>query len=222
MKLKEFYEHEAEQKRFVPGQDRLEETRVRLIFDLVPRLKERVVIDIGCGDGYLCSMFKKKGFTKVRGVDFSSKRIEWARNNFTNIDFRESDIYHLPERDNTFELVTCVEVLEHLERPEEAFKELLRVSSKYVILAVPYKENVSTIFCPHCENTFYPSGHMQSFNLDRLQEMAETSSAKIVKKTRIIPLFLYRRFRLFPVFRWMLWDWFKDTGYIGVLVEKKR
>ena len=222
MKLKEFYEHEASQKRFIPEEDRLESIRVRLVFSLLPRLKEKSALDVGCGDGYLCSLFKENGFSKVVGVDFSSKRIQWAREYFKDIDFKEANIYQLPEKDNSVELVTCVEVLEHLQRPEEAFRELVRVSAKYIICTVPYKEEIKTILCPHCGRPFYPAGHIQSFDLNRLNRLAKLSGTKIVKTERLIPLFLYRRFRWMPIFKWLLWDWFKNTGYIGILVEKKR
>jgi len=34
-------------------------------------------------------------------------------------------------------MVLCTEVLEHLENPEKGLKELIRVSSKYILLSVP-------------------------------------------------------------------------------------
>ncbi|HJQ83978.1 MAG TPA: methyltransferase domain-containing protein [Candidatus Binatia bacterium] len=40
----------------------------------------------------------------------------------------------LPFRDGAFDVVTCSEVFEHLERPVEAMAELLRVARRYVVL----------------------------------------------------------------------------------------
>ncbi len=43
----------------------------------------------------------------------------------------------MPYKDKEFDLVLCTEVLEHLEDPKRALKELIRVSNKYLVLSVP-------------------------------------------------------------------------------------
>ena len=50
---------------------------------------------------------------------------------------KEGTIYALPYKDNSFDLIICSEVLEHLEHPDKALEELQRVSKKYVALSVP-------------------------------------------------------------------------------------
>jgi len=45
--------------------------------------------------------------------------------------------YELPFRGDSFELVMCSEVLEHIDDPERALKELTRVASKHVLLSAP-------------------------------------------------------------------------------------
>jgi hypothetical protein len=47
-------------------------------------------------------------------------------------------VYKLPFPDESFDTVLCAETLEHLERPEEAVKELMRVSKRSVSISVPY------------------------------------------------------------------------------------
>ncbi|MBI4812178.1 methyltransferase domain-containing protein [Candidatus Falkowbacteria bacterium] len=45
--------------------------------------------------------------------------------------------YRLQREDRSFDCLIMLSVLEHLDKPESALKELFRVSRKYVILAVP-------------------------------------------------------------------------------------
>lgn len=41
------------------------------IFSLLPELKGKKVLDLGCGYGENCSMFSKMGANKVVGIDVS-------------------------------------------------------------------------------------------------------------------------------------------------------
>ena len=53
-----------------------------------------------------------------------------------NIIYKES-IYSLQRESSSFDLVICLEVLEHLDDPEMALKELGRVTNKFCLLSVP-------------------------------------------------------------------------------------
>src|SRR5262249_41533535 len=74
---------------------------------------------------------------------------------------------HLPFSDKSFDLVLCCEVLEHL--PEEMYRsslgELKRISRKYVLVSVPFKENLSLghTRCPQCRKIFHVWGHLRRF-----------------------------------------------------------
>ena len=48
-------------------------------------------------------------------------------------------VYTLPFADRSFDVVTCLEVLEHLNDPRAAAEELQRVARKAVVLSVPYE-----------------------------------------------------------------------------------
>lgn len=56
---------------------------------------------------------------------------------FPNLIFKEGSIYKLPYKDNSFDLVVCTEVLEHLDAPPKVLNEILRTSRKYVLISVP-------------------------------------------------------------------------------------
>ena len=46
-------------------------------------------------------------------------------------------IYPIPIEDNSFETVVCTDVLEHLDEFHRTFEEIIRISSKYVIISLP-------------------------------------------------------------------------------------
>ena len=74
---------------------------------------------------------------KLEGVDYLDTAIQIGRKIYPQFTLKQGNIYALPYKDNSFDLLICSEVLEHLEHPEEALKELHRVTKKYVIFSVP-------------------------------------------------------------------------------------
>ena len=51
------------------------------------------------------------------------------------------DLTNLSFNDNTFDVVTILEVLEHIPNVKKAIKEAIRVSKKFIVITVPSKED---------------------------------------------------------------------------------
>lgn len=102
------------------------------------KIHPKSVLDVGCGEGFVLMRLRKSDIGKdLVGVDYSKTAIDIGKKLHPSLNLKQGDIYKLPFKDNTFDLVICCEVLEHLEDPEKALKELTRVSKKHVILSVP-------------------------------------------------------------------------------------
>jgi 2-polyprenyl-6-hydroxyphenyl methylase / 3-demethylubiquinone-9 3-methyltransferase len=75
------------------------------------------LLDVGCGGGLLAEEFSKKGW-KVTGVDQSAPSVEQARAHAAkvglSIDYHISKGQSLPFEDETFDVVYCCDVLEHI------------------------------------------------------------------------------------------------------------
>lgn len=54
------------------------------LFSLAPNLKNKTVLDIGCGYGENCIKFLKLGASQVTGLDISAKMLEVAKNENTS------------------------------------------------------------------------------------------------------------------------------------------
>ena len=64
--------------------------------------------------------------------------VHFARDHFsTNANLLVGSAYTLPFPANSFDLVVCSEVLEHLDDVRQAVSELTRVSARHVLISVP-------------------------------------------------------------------------------------
>ena len=108
---------------------------------LLGLIKERQVdsiLDVGCGEGFTLNRFSEnKVGKKLEGIEYNKSAIQLGQKIYPNIKIKQGNIYSLPYEDNSFDLVLCTEVLEHLEEPKKALKELVRVSKKYLVISVP-------------------------------------------------------------------------------------
>lgn len=110
----------------------------RNLVNLTASKKVDSILDVGCGEGFTLNRLKGKGIgNKLEGVEYSKAAIELGHKMYPNIKIKQGNIYQLPYKDNSFDLVLCTEVLEHLDKPEEGLKELVRVSKKYLVISVP-------------------------------------------------------------------------------------
>ena len=108
------------------------------LISLAKPLKAETILDAGCGEGFTMDKLSKNGVgKKIEGVEYAKEAILLGKKLFPNLIFKKGSAYELPYKDNSFDLVICTEVLEHLKEPAKALKEILRVSKKYLIISVP-------------------------------------------------------------------------------------
>jgi ubiquinone/menaquinone biosynthesis C-methylase UbiE len=96
----------------------------------------KIILDAGCGAGYLTNKISTFKDCEIIGLDLSAENINKARINYP-YKFLEGTIYKLPFDNNSIDIVTTLEVLEHLQEPELALEEIKRVTKKWVLLSVP-------------------------------------------------------------------------------------
>lgn len=102
-------------------------------------LRPRRIIDIGCGTGHLLSSLVGRLDHEpeiVVGVDHSSAGLARARALAPRARWMLGDLYGLPPLEDTFDLVLCTEVLEHLERPERAVDALCGLCAPEGLVAI--------------------------------------------------------------------------------------
>ncbi len=83
-------------------------------------------LDIGCGCGFAMVRLAEAG-VRAFGVDFSETTLQWAHARAAECHFARAHAYRLPFADASFELVVCLDFLEHVEDPAQVIREASRV-----------------------------------------------------------------------------------------------
>lgn len=107
--------------------------RLSFIQQYVP-LAEKKVLDVGCGGGILAEACARGG-ALVTGIDASARAIEAAKLNLEksqlNIDYQVSTVEVFGEKhQGQFDVITCMELLEHVPSPSSMVKQLARLLTK--------------------------------------------------------------------------------------------
>jgi SAM-dependent methyltransferase len=98
------------------------------------------LLDVGAGSGF-SSMYYPEGI-RVIACDYAAGMLS---GNSTRERVRCS-AYRLPFRDDAFDVVTCWELLHHLETPAQAIREMLRVARRRIIIFEPNRINPGHIY----------------------------------------------------------------------------
>lgn len=94
-------------------------------------LRPTKILDVGCASGHITEKIAKLfPNSQVFGLDAYEQAVKLGKKLHQGIYLKVGDVHKLPFRDETFDLITCIETLEHLENPEKALLEIKRVLKK--------------------------------------------------------------------------------------------
>lgn len=122
--------------------------RLRLFVSFADRYlscaREMRILDAGCGDGYLLLQLHRRFAARpsmLYGCDFSRARIVEAQQRVSEAYMSVANIKALPFTSDSFDLVMCTDVLEHVVEPERAVRELARTVKPggLLLAAIPHE-----------------------------------------------------------------------------------
>lgn len=123
----------------VPGRafNRLSQAAVRRALAAIPGGADRL-LDIPCGTGRMTAVAREFA-NEVVGADISPAMLDEARRRLvfaSRLSLVEADILHQPFADGSFDCVTCIRLMMHLDAPQRraALRELARVARRYVLV----------------------------------------------------------------------------------------
>ncbi len=103
--------------RFIPknGEEWLKEYFDKIIAFVTPHVKNKVILDAGCGSGYEDSVWLKKGAKHIDAYDISDEALEFARNHYKGaVTFNKKDFNVSGFKKNFYDIAVSIEVIEHL------------------------------------------------------------------------------------------------------------
>jgi len=122
--------------------------RLHVALKFLKMIKTDTLIDMGCGDGYFIQLINKHEIkTRVMwGVDLNPGIVQ-LKTQIRNGNFSVQNILKTDFKNNTFDVVTCLDVLEHMRDVKVVLTEIKRI----------LKDNGHLIVSSPVESTLYKS-----------------------------------------------------------------
>lgn len=175
------------------------EVRFEIIKNFILSEHPNTVLDVGCGSGYLTYLLKEGNpHILVHGFDVSSEALKQA----ASLDKKyrlDINYQNIPEKDNSYDIVVCSEVLEHLINVRHCLMEINRVLKDQgkLIVTVPnfsfwrFRIDSLTGRIPYVVSD---ERHIQTFNKELLTKRLNEAGFNVLQLigTRIRLKFLLR------------------------------
>jgi len=134
------------------------------------------ILDVGCGEGVTINLIEPYIKNKTcLGIDLDPAHIKMSKENAPFCEFKTGDIYNMPFEENAFDVLLCLEVLEHLDNPEKAIKQLYKTTSKYLIISVPNEpiwRILNMVRGSYWKNMGNTPGHLNHWSTKSLKKFA--------------------------------------------------
>lgn len=160
---------------------------------LLPRRRGARILDIGSGTGITLKTLEE--FGQAFGMEMSREAIQFLKKRDLKRVVCSDAEQVLPFKDDSFSLVTCLDVLEHLDRDKELLAEMIRVCEEggHVLVTVPA---FNRLWSPH-DTVLH---HRRRYTRTRLLGQLRALNAQVIKAcyynfTLSLPILAVRKLR---------------------------
>ena len=147
----------------------------RVSLDLLRRhagdLRGCTLLDYGCGRGETMRYAAEAGMVPT-GLDTDPTCVRLAAQ-FGAASVLDPVASATQIGENSFDVVACFHVLEHVDNPRETLRALARAARKFVLLAVPNLQKIPNLRKPWAEPGRINEGHLQSWDHAHFRNLAE-------------------------------------------------
>lgn len=197
-------------------------------------IKGKVILDIGCTDGWFCEQALAMGAKKVYAIEPDPAKITGAKNKAPKAIITQGIAETLEFRDRSFDRVFLLDVIEHVSKNSESqvFAEINRVLKKggKLLISTPFDSLVSKF-----GDVAWYLGH-RHYSREKLQKMLTKAGFKV--EFVAIHGGLWEIFGMWNLYisKWIfkrsmiLEDWFdiyrkeefKKSGFVEIFVIAKK
>lgn len=154
---------------------------LKIIREIVKTSPNKFVLDLGCGNGELGIKLSVLGYSVV-GVDSSSKCVDFIKKTIkqrglnSNFKVYLSDVCNTNLITNSFDVIVCGEVIEHIDKDYLLIKEICRLLKPggHLILTTPGHKNKWTIVDKI-------SSHFRRYEIEELTQKLSDTGLKVSK-----------------------------------------
>ena len=171
----------------VPEQERVDKLKFIYGLDLIENNVEekKKIVDIGAGSGLFLETAREKNWD-VSGVEFNQKAVESIRS-------KDIEVFDQPLEDgiyeeNSVQVVTLWEVLEHINHPSIFLKQVWNIldDSGLLLICVPNINALVTRLLHEKARTFGGSSHVNFFSINTLTQIVEKIGFKVIETDTMI------------------------------------
>ncbi len=154
----------------------------RFLRDYAPEHRPLRILDAGCGTGGMLDLFRQWPDVQATGVDLSPDALHFSHNR-GHTRLVGADLTCLPFRSATFDVVTSLDVIEHVPDEDRAVAEISRVLSPGGILvaSVPAYQ---FLWGPHDEALH----HQRRYTAPQFRDVIQRSGLRVEKATYLLTL----------------------------------
>ena len=140
--------------------------RMRLFTPYV-NLKDKIVLDAGCGLGGKTVLYAENGCKSIIGIDMDENHINYAKEfsikkGVLNVEFMAGNLSNLPFESNKFDIIFLNDVVEHIKKPIlinalAECKRVIKVNGKICLEFPPWTSPFAahlSIYVPWCHLIF--------------------------------------------------------------------
>ena len=165
--------------------------RLKMVLKLLDKNGFNKILEVGCGSGILLPELSKR-CESLYGVDTHNELDKvkmMLQNEGIEADLSKGDVLDLPFKEEMFDCVVCVSVLEHIKNLDKAINEIQRVMSKnsIAIVGFPVKNKITDMAFKSIGFAFkskHVSNHSQI--LEKLN--AKMTIQKLIKFPSFFPI----------------------------------
>ena len=116
--------------------------RVKAVLGFLRSIQPESLLDVGSGRGvFLFPFLSQFPWAQATAADILPHRVQMlqaiADGGIENLTVLEQDICHWPQEENRFDVVTLLEVLEHIPEVDCAVANAVRLAKRFVVVSVP-------------------------------------------------------------------------------------
>lgn len=120
--------------------------RVNEVLGFLKGIYFESLLDVGSGRGvFLLPFLDEFPYVQVTSIDILDKRInllsDLSNGGIDQLNVKKADICEQPYPDKSVDIVTLLEVLEHIPNVEKAIQSAVNMARKFVVVTVPSKED---------------------------------------------------------------------------------